>query len=205
MRNLILCLMFGLIFIVAGCADDDETNGDINNGGNGGGPVDSLRSITLDHVDGSPAAGKISVGTSVVFYLRLKNASGFVAKGITNGWRIYSTDNATWTTTSIDTTGALTKDDYDLIFTSNSFSISGSGSDTVAYGGASMSGPGMVDGFDDVAYAITIGPIDASQAGKHICLDSSFYPPSGTWMWSFGSAGAEPPGWDGPHCFEVVP
>ena len=69
-----------------------------------------------------------------------------------------------------------------------------------------MSGPGMADGFDDIAYTITIGPIDASNVGKHVCIDSSFYEPTGTWMWAFGTGtpSSVPPGWDGPHCFEVV-
>ena len=73
MLKLILCLMFGLIVAIAGCANDDETNGDVN--ANGGGTFDSLRNVTLDHVDGSPAAWQISAGTNVVFYCRLKNTS----------------------------------------------------------------------------------------------------------------------------------
>ena len=197
MRNLILCLMFGMVFAVVGCDKEEATNGD-------GGTFDELRNVTLDHVDGSPAAGQISAGTSVVFYLRLKNTSGFPAKGITNGFRIYSTDGAIWTTASIDTTGTLTKTQFDLVFTSSLFSISGSGGDTVGYGGAKMNGSGMVDGFDDIAYTVTIGPINASDVGKHVCIDSSYYPPSGTWMWAFGGPDNFPPAWDGPHCFEVV-
>lgn len=194
--------MFGLIVMVAGCGDD-ETNGDINNGGNGGnGTFDELRNITLDHVDGSPAGGKISAGANVVFYLRLKNTSGLKAKGIINGFRIYSTDGATWGTTIGDTTGTLGKADFDLIYTINYYNITGTGGDTVGFGAAVVTGPGLADGFDDIAYKITIGPIGASSAGKHVCIDSSFYP-VGTWMWAFGSGG-DPPGWDGPHCFEVV-
>ena len=203
MRNLILCLMFGLIVVVAGCDKDDESNGNVNNNG-GGGTFDELRNITLDHVDGSPAAGKISAGTDVVFYMRLKNASGFKAKGITNGFRIYSNDGATWNSTSIDTTGTLNKEQFDLILTFVESGVTGSAADTVGWGASIMTGPGMPDGFDDVAFTVAIGP--TSSVGKHVCIDSSYYPPSGTWMWAFGgSENSHPPGWDGPHCFEVVP
>lgn len=203
MRNLILCLMFSLIVVVTGCADDDETNGDINNGGNGGGPFDSVRNVTLDHVDGSPAAGRISAGTEVVFHMRLKNTSGLKAKGITNGFRIYSTDGATWSTSTADTTGTITRDDFDLILSINYFNVTGAGADTVGFGGAVVTGPGLADGFDDIAYTITIGPINESFVGKHVCVDSSYYPPSGSWMWAFGTE-SHRPGWNGPHCFEVV-
>ncbi len=206
MRKLIFCLMLGLLVVLAGCGKEepsDVNNGD-GNGSNGGGNNNVLGAISLDHVDGSPADGKLTAGGEAAFYIRLTNNSGFPALGITNGFRIYSTDGATWATSSIDTTGTLTKTQFDLIFTANYFSVTGSGADTVAYGGAKQAGTGMVNGFDDIAYKITIGPIDAASVGKHICLDSSFYPPSGSWMWSYGSDGAGPPAWDGPHCFEVV-
>lgn len=205
MRNLILCLMFGLIFVAVGCADEDETNGDINGNGDngGGGSFDPLRNITLDHVDGSPGAGQISAGGDVVFYLRLKNTGGSKGKGITNGFRVYSTDGATWNSTSIDTTGTPSKDDFDLIYATISFGVTGAGADTVAVGGVAITGPGLADGFDDIAYTITIGPINASNVGKNICVDSSYYPPTGSWLWDMED-GAHSPGWDGPHCFEVV-
>jgi hypothetical protein len=200
MRKLILILMFGLVVGVTGCASDNETNADVAT-------FDSLRNITLDHVDGSPAVGQISAATDVKFYMRLMNVSGFKAKGITNGFRIYSPDGATWTTCTGGTTGTLTGDDFDLVFSKKNFSVTGTEADTVGFGGAVMTGPGLADGFNDVAFSIAIGPIDASNVGKHVCIDSSYYPPSGGWKWAFGpedEGGSHSPGWDGPHCFEVV-
>ena len=204
MRKLILSLMFVLVVGVTGCANDNETNADANTNDNVA-TFDSLRNITLDHVDGSLAVGQISAETNVVFYMCLKNSSGFKAKGITNGFRIYSPDGATWTTCSGSTTGTLTGDDFDLIFSKQHFSVTGTGADTVGYGAAVMEGPGLADGFNDVAFSIAIGPIDASNVGKHVCIDSCFYYTSGAWKWAFGGEnGDHHPGWDGPHCFEVV-
>jgi hypothetical protein len=108
MRKTVLILMFGLAAAIVSCADEDSTS-DVNNGNgdNGGGTLDSLR-------DGSPATGQITAGDSVVFYLRLKNAVADKAKGITNGFKIYSPDDATWGTVAGDFTGTLGKDDFDL-------------------------------------------------------------------------------------------
>jgi hypothetical protein len=204
MRKTVLILMFGLAAAIVSCADEDSTS-DVNNGNgdNGGGTPDSLRTITLDHVDGSPATGQITAGDSVVFYLRLKNAVADKAKGITNGFKIYSPDGATWGTVAGDFTGTLGKDDFDLVWKINTFDIDGAGEDTVAFSAVVMTGPGMPPGFDDIVYTITIGPI--STLGKNVCVDSAYYPTAGTWMWAYGSEiGSFPPSWDGPHCFEVV-
>ncbi len=199
MRKLFFCLMLGLVVILAGCDKDDETSGDVNNGD--GGMVDPMSSITLDHVDGSPADGQITAGGDVVFHLRLKNAAAIKAKGITNGFKIYSPDGATWTNTVGDTTGTLGKADFDLIVSINQFSVTGDGADTIGFGCSVMTGPGLAPGFDDIAYTITIGPINT--VGKNVCVDSAYYRPTHTWLWAYGE-GSFPPTWDGPHCFTVV-
>ncbi|MEA3296739.1 MAG: T9SS type A sorting domain-containing protein [candidate division Zixibacteria bacterium] len=81
--------------------------------------------------------------------------------------------------------------------------MTGSGADTVGFGGFRMFKPGMSPYFDDVAYTIDVGPIDVSQEGKHLCLDSSYYRPQGYWMWAPSSGGSVFPGWDGPHCYVI--
>ena len=205
MRKLFFCLMLGLVVILAGCDKDEETSSDVNNGDgdNGGTTVDTLRTVTLDHVDGSPAAGQITAGTDVVFHLRLKNAAADKAKGITNGFKIYSPDGATWTTVVGDFSGTLGEDDFDLIWKINAENISGEGTDIIGFGGSVATGPGLAPGFDDIAYTITIGPINT--VGLNVCVDSAYYPPAHTWMWAYGSTvGSFPPSWDGPHCFTVV-
>jgi len=205
MRKLVILLTLGFVVALLGCSkSDDGTGGNGNNGDTTVVGDDTLRTVSLDHVGGSPAAGEITSGGEVVFYIRLKNDATDKAKGITNGFRIYSPNGATWNTTVGDTTGTLGKGDFDLIFAISGAAIDGAGEDTVGFGGAVTTGPGLAPGFDDIAYAITIGPIDAGSVGKSICIDSCYYRPSGTWAWAFGEpSGTFSPGWDGPHCFTV--
>ena len=62
---------------------------------------------------------------------------------------------------------------------------------------ANMSG--MPDGFSDITHTITIGPTRSASAGREICLDSSYFPPSGSWLWAPGGK----PTWSGPHCYRI--
>ncbi len=54
---------------------------------------------------------------------------------------------------------------------------------------------GLPAGFDEIAFVITTGNF---VEGSIACLDSCYFPTTGTWMWSTGV-----PSWDGPHCFSV--
>ncbi len=168
------------------------------------------QAITLDHVTGLFNTNSVVADpdTLVVFYIRFTNNESNYFKGIINGFRVYSPDGAEWTTTETDTLPVLAwKVRFDLIFYNNNFSITGSGADTVAWGGTGLGigdGQGIPANFDDVVYTITIGPIDVVHHAKMICLDSAFYPPSGTWKWAGGTGiGDRWPTWDGPHCFGV--
>jgi hypothetical protein len=84
------------------------------------------------------------------------------------------------------------------------YSNDGAGSDTLAYGGFRMFGTGIPIGFDGVYARITIGPFTQSDCSKHVCLDSSYYRPTGQWRWALASTDVFP-AWDGPHCFEIGP
>ncbi|MDH3936778.1 MAG: hypothetical protein OEV68_05545, partial [candidate division Zixibacteria bacterium] len=157
------------------------------------------QSISLDHTDGLADATHMNTGVPVIFYLRLTGDAD-AHGGVANGFKVYSPDGATWTTSVGDTTGTLGKTQFDGGFFINPFSITGSNADTLGFAGFRFFGAGLPIGFDDVAYTIEIGPIPAGDAGKQICLDSAFYPPSGVWKW----AGVDVfPDWDGPHCFTV--
>lgn len=159
-------------------------------------------SLSLDHVDGLLASDVVAVEQEITFYLRVTNNTAIDISGITNGFHIYSPDGAEWTTTTPDTTGTLGRTQFDGFFFISTFGIDGQGADTVGFGGTRLMLPGMPDGFDDIAYTITVGPIGAEHVGRHICLDSSFYPASGRWKWA--SPGVDIfPGWDGPHCYWI--
>ena len=161
------------------------------------------QNISLDHVEGlvDGETDVIEMDQLITFHIRM-TAGEENYGGITNGFSISSVD-AEWITTTADTTGTIGKAEFDLVWSINTFGITGSGADTVGFGGAYMYGTGMLAGFDDITYTITIGPIDASYEGKQVCLDSCFYPSSGTWMWTTPEAITVFPEWDGPHCYWI--
>ncbi len=167
------------------------------------------QAVSLDNITGTMWHGQadsMMAGSTYVFNLRFTNGAT-AQDGIANGFRVYSDDGATWTTTVGDSTAALGGAQFDLVYTINNFSITGSGADTVGLGGAKfLAGSGLVAGYDSVAFTITIGPIPtgAAQHGKTICLDSAFFPPSGAWKWAAGGGVDAFPTWDGPHCYTVV-
>ncbi|MFQ6009355.1 MAG: hypothetical protein ACE5K8_10455, partial [Candidatus Zixiibacteriota bacterium] len=163
--------------------------------------------ITVVFVDGEISPGVITAGVPITFYLRYTNTTGDTIEHISNGFRVYSPDGAQWTTTLVDTTGALNDTHFNIgngVMT-NTWSADGSGSDTIGVLGCSYPNPpsGMPGGFDGVPITITIGPIDPAYVGKTICLDSCFYGPAGSWKWQVDGQSHYAPYWGGPHCFTI--
>ena len=86
----------------------------------------------------------------------------------------------------------------------NTLSDDGVDADTVGFGGFQLTtGVGIPNTLDDIGWKIRIAGIDASSHGKTICLDSSYYPPTGTWKWAGPGSSEFFPSWDGPHCFTI--
>ena len=84
----------------------------------------------------------------------------------------------------------------------NTFSVDGAGADTVGFAGFDQySGVGLYSGFDFVGWKIRIASISKGSAGRTICIDSSYFPPSGTWLWANDTVVV--PDWDGPYCWTV--
>ncbi len=156
---------------------------------------------SLDHVDGLWNSDTLNINTSIVFHIRVENDAEASATGITAGLEIMSPDGALWNTTTGAETGAINATHFEQTFI-NSFSITGSGADTIGFSGFRIFAPGIPDGFNEIAYTMTIGPIAASNHKKTICLDSCYFPPAGTWKWST-TGGDRFPTWSGPHCFVV--
>jgi len=157
--------------------------------------------VTLDHVDGLTAPDELMIGVPAVFHIRF-TADDQTYAGIANGFRVYSSDGAYWNATTGDTVGPLGGEQFDGIFVINYYGITGSDADTLAFAGFALSGSGMPPGFDSVVYTIQIGPVDASYAGRTVCLDSSFFPPNNAWMWAYRGGNVKP-SWDGPHCYNI--
>ncbi len=163
--------------------------------------------ISLDAVTGLIDDTTISALREVRFYLRLTNNDSSDFKAVTNGFRVYSPDGATWSTTIPDTLGSIDWTSNFGFFFPVETNVDGVGADTVGFSGVGAGIPpevGIPGAFDDTAFSITIGPVDSIYTGRTICLDSCWYPPSGVWKWDGGAGvGYRYPAWDGPHCFTV--
>ena len=163
--------------------------------------------ITIfDYVDGALSANAVPADQEVTFFVNIVNSEDTTFKGVTNGFRIYSPEGATWTATTI---ALLTSVDWAsrfAFFFALSTNIDGTGADTVGFGGTGFDlGSGFPSNFDDTTYSLTVGPFDTAGSANQICIDSSYYPPSNVWKWEGGAGiGARTPSWEGPYCYFIV-
>jgi len=160
----------------------------------------------LGTVDGLYNVDTIGIGFPVTFHMHLVNDDGVnKVKGATNGFRVSSSDGATWTLQDYGPQDAtVLKDDYgidfNLIYSVYLGSWDGMSPDTIGFGGSVSTGYGIPPSYDNEVYWFTL--LDGGQEGSHICIDSSYYPPSGTWAWAYGGTiGTFPPIWGGPYCY----
>lgn len=210
--RLLLVAVFCGLFLMAGCADEDETGtgGDGNgNGTNYNDPPDINYTkgvqVTLDSIDGLYDDTSIVTGETIKFHIRLNNNTGSAITGLTHGFVVYSYENAaTWSSTEGAFDSSVEEDMFDGgSFVIGHFNRDGMNVDTIGFGGYKIQGTGIPAGFNDIAFTIRIGPIAASHHGRWICLDSSFYPPGGGWLWPT-TGGTVIPDWDGARWFRIV-
>lgn len=162
-------------------------------------PVVYASSVTLDHILGQPSYGSVCTGTNIIFKFRLNNDTESPIGGLKNGFRVYSPNGATWS----NTTGEWLVDCgvwFDLACGVQPYGVTGSGADTIGFVGAKMMGSGVPAGTDTLAFMIAIGPIADIDGGRTICIDSTYFPPSGSWMWDYSGGVSIPPEWGGPYC-----
>lgn len=190
--------------------------------------VNAQYSLSLDHVDGMSGNNILIPNTTITFHIRFTNPPSpneANIRGSSNGFRVFSPDGAVWdpiTWAPYFDFGNLQwvypyenwYDIYNGALKWNDFSVTGEGADTIGFAGYSdPSSPpyssGVPPGFSEIVYTITT-QVDISQAGKTLCLDSSFYPPENYWLW--GSDTGNPPAstgdiypeWSGPHCYKIA-
>lgn len=198
LQPLILSLAFWATLAVGVRGDDN-----LSKANNGVTASSAASAVTLDHIDGLHTYDTILTGQDIVMYFRVLNATEQYIGGFTHGFRLYSPDSANWDTTSARYTGAIERSMLDLILVINQFSVSGTNADTIGYGGAKLGGTGIPPGFDEIVFTIKVGPIALSEAGKSLCIDSSWYPPSNIWTWSWSGGGTKP-AWEGARCFRIA-
>ncbi len=159
--------------------------------------------VSIGQIDGQTGPFEISTGQEITFDIHFNNNTFSNILGLQHGFIIYSPDGATWNNSVGDTTGVLGSEHFNLGIFFSEFSADGNGADTLGLGMVSFSEPGMAPGFNGVPYTITIGPIDPIDEGKTICIDSTFFPPSGSWHWS-SNGGSHTPEWNGPYCYTIT-
>jgi hypothetical protein len=145
-------------------------------------------------------------GQPVTWFLRYNNNT-VTNFSISNGFRIYSPDGAVWNQVKGDTIG-LTKANFELGLAINYFPKSDTPGtyttpDTVGILGAKLFSPGLAAGYNNRAISIKAVFNDMSSAGKHICIDSAFFRPGGTWKWAGSGSVNAFPAWNGPQCFYI--
>ncbi|MBD3333360.1 hypothetical protein GF356_10960, partial [candidate division GN15 bacterium] len=157
--------------------------------------------ISLHDVTGDIAPGVVRTDVPVSFDFLYDNGSDTNIIGFTNGYRVYSPDGANVSIQAGEAIGSIWTDS---VF-NDAFSIVyfGPGPDTVGFGGVTIFGDGFPAHTQDVAFRLTVNPLDSVDNGKHVCVDSSFYPPAGQWLWGAATGPSFIPGWDGPHCYEI--
>jgi hypothetical protein len=180
--------------------------------------------MSLDHVVGNFTYGApvaigdtVQTGVPIEFYIRWNNTTGANIIGATTGFRVYSEaaeGNAvfgaiTWLpklvgTTIIDLFPGWHTTYFDYSCDMNPYGVGGAGADTIGFAGTKKYG-GIPIGFSEVVYMVAVPAIAETEVGKHICIDSSFYPPTNEWLWSSdtGDPGDVLPAWSGPHCFYI--
>ncbi len=156
--------------------------------------------FSVDHVSGLIEGNMPVDGSTATINIRLDNGNSNIT-GYTNGFRIYSENGATWTTTLGELTGAITPAILEQNFI-NSFSEDGMGADTVGFGGFRLFAPGIPTGFSEIVWTLTVGPFDQLDIGKSICIDTSYYPPAGNWTWSTVT-GDIIPDWFDQQCWSI--
>ncbi len=162
-------------------------------------------SVTLDHVDGLlgtslDGTDTLQFGVPIIFYIRFNNTTGTVVNGSVNGFRIMSPNGAIWSPPGVHSLGTLEPYYNAGVFLSTSGD--GIGADTVGIGGVNVSGGGLPNNFDTTVFWIST-QIAATQGGKTLILDSSFYRPANEWVWVDTFANYMYPTWDGPHTFVI--
>jgi len=143
--------------------------------------------VSVSSVDGMYQNDTIMTGVPIMFRLRYNNTAGTGATanaGISNGYRVYSPDGAVWAGPVAGDTlnGAIPSTNFDLGLVLNVFL--GTGSDTLGILGLNNNKPGLALGMDVVAYGMKIGSFPDAASGLHVCIDSSWFRPGGTWKWA---------------------
>jgi hypothetical protein len=161
--------------------------------------------ISIDKVEGLIGGDTVAAGQPIRMVMRFNNNTGLKCD-VSNGWRMSSPDGASWDSLTMDSAGIITVNQenkfmlyFPIAFAYQNFT-DGVSPDTVGVLGAGAplkAAQQMPATFNDTAMAVVAWFSNKSAAGKHICIDTSFYQPGGTWQWIDKSLGFHYPSFTG--------
>lgn len=163
--------------------------------------VSYASSISIDHVTNVWSDGTttyITPNEEITFYIRYINNSGMDMQGMANGFRVWTTGGTPFTPLNGEIVHTELFSLFDLGFGGNVFSADGIGADTLGIGGIASTGTGLYDGFNEIVLKLITGGV---QAGETLCIDSSYYPLTGDWLWATSTFDMIFPTWSGQQCF----
>jgi hypothetical protein len=199
------------------------------------GLANAERAVYLDEVTNSFDTGTgvhLDRGQVHEFRMRFVNTGAPPGESLdlnynfNNGFRLWSDDGAQWSypvrDTFIDTIApgvyntfidSIVYADgirpfFGTTFNRVYFSVDGMSADTVGFAGATQIVSLGVRPGDDKVYCWVPIQSRVEDEGKTICIDSSWFPPGGTWKWAPLQSNVPPyeqigPNWSGQECFVI--
>jgi len=167
--------------------------------------------ITVSNFDGGwDNNTKVMTGRPVTWTIRVDTPE----EGLTwliNGFRVFLSGNGTVEDILVPGSGFTPINFTTIInpwyygFTSwfeLEFGVDGIGADTVGFYGKSSCFGGPRLHIHENTWEITT-QVDDNTIGNYLCLDSSFFPRGGPWLWIAYPHVNIIPSWDGPHCYLI--
>lgn len=179
--------------------------------------------VSIDRIGGWVSGDTVRAGVPVRFVIRYQNTTGEKCD-VSNGYRLWSPDGASWDSTTIDSIGPSSNGEsawFMPYFTFTrllyDFLADGKLEDTVGFlgaGSAARPATQMPASWNDTVYVVTAWFSDLSAAGKQICIDSAMFNEVLTWKWVGASLTEYFPSWVGlpgqahvpgsGYCFSIV-
>ena len=144
--------------------------------------------------------------TNVTFNINYRNNGSDPAKGISNGFEISGSDSSvTWEDLAAWQHPDFVFDPFNVHWWYPPF-FHGIGTDTIGFATSGLFLEWVLPtGWDGPALVFSVAMADTASVGGTFCIDSSWFPSDGVWMWAYGSTvGSFAPTWDGPHCWPII-
>ncbi|MFH1686329.1 MAG: T9SS type A sorting domain-containing protein [bacterium] len=145
--------------------------------------------ITMTGGDTYGSPDSLIAGMAHTFTFHYNGGGGGAVQGMTNGF-LFS-GGAPASITDIENYATY----FDLV---KVVKIEPSNPQLVSASFSVMLLTGIPGSYDGDFFSVTT---DVLVDGAHFCIDSSYYPPSGTWLWAGPGGGV--PTWGGPYCWDV--